>query len=344
MDKVVVFAVAGSGKTTHLVSSLDENKRFLIVTYTEANYENLRAKIIGKFGHVPLNISLFTYFTFLHSFCYKPFLRSSKDTKGLFYKRPPDYPRYSSTQELRYMTSSRWLYSNRLAAYIEHCGILEDVKRRMEKYFDVFFVDEVQDFAGHDFNFLTHISAAKLEVTFVGDFYQHTYDTSRDGAVNRTLHDDYERYKSRFRSAGIRVDTESLKRSRRCSATVCSFISDNIGISIDAYENRASLVRFEADPDAVTAIYEDSAIVKLFYKEHYKYGCYSYNWGAAKGMDHYNDVCVVLGASAAKAFRQGTLSSVSSETRNKLYVACSRARGNLTFVPETMLKAHKKHF
>lgn len=343
MDKVVVFAVAGSGKTTRLVSSLDETRRFLIVTYTEANYENLRAKIIGKFGHIPRNISLFTYFTFLHSFCYKPFLRSSRDTKGLFYKPPPQYPRYSNMQERRYMTSSRWLYSNRLAAYIEHCGILEDVKRRMEKYFDVFFVDEVQDFAGHDFNFLMKVSAANLDVTFVGDFYQHTYDTSRDGAVNSTLHNDYDRYKSRFRSAGIHVDTESLKRSRRCSTSVCTFIAENIGISIEAYEERDSLVRFETNPDAVRAIYEDSTTVKLFYKEHYKYGCHSYNWGASKGMDHYNDVCVVLGASAAKALRDGTLRGINSETRNKLYVACSRARGNLTFVPEAMFKARKRH-
>jgi len=37
MDKSVVFAVAGSGKTTHLVTALDEMRRFLLVTYTEAN-------------------------------------------------------------------------------------------------------------------------------------------------------------------------------------------------------------------------------------------------------------------------------------------------------------------
>lgn len=46
MDKSVIFAVAGSGKTPHLVARLDEEKRFLIVTYTNSNYENLRNKII----------------------------------------------------------------------------------------------------------------------------------------------------------------------------------------------------------------------------------------------------------------------------------------------------------
>ncbi|MCV5191034.1 DNA helicase UvrD, partial [Escherichia coli] len=60
MDKSVIFAVAGSGKTTRLVASLNEDKRFLIVTYTESNYCNLREKIINRFGYFPTNIVLYT--------------------------------------------------------------------------------------------------------------------------------------------------------------------------------------------------------------------------------------------------------------------------------------------
>ena len=51
MDKSVIFAVAGSGKTSRLVASLDETRRFLLVTYTEANHDNLRAKVIERFGY-----------------------------------------------------------------------------------------------------------------------------------------------------------------------------------------------------------------------------------------------------------------------------------------------------
>jgi DNA helicase-2/ATP-dependent DNA helicase PcrA len=32
MDKSVILAVAGSGKTSRLVASLDEDQRFLVVT------------------------------------------------------------------------------------------------------------------------------------------------------------------------------------------------------------------------------------------------------------------------------------------------------------------------
>lgn len=342
MDKSVVFAVAGSGKTTRLVTELDEGRRFLLVTYTEANHDNLRAKVIERFGYLPPNIAIYTYFRFLHSFCYRPFLRSMKDTHGITFNVPNRFPVYPLTDDRRYMSPGRRLYANRLAKFIEQSGLIGAVVARIEKYFDVFFVDEVQDFGGHDFNFLLAISVAQVNVSFVGDFHQHTFDTSRDGNVNTNLHENYDAYKKRFHRAGLNVDTESLKRSRRCSKSVCDFISEKIGIYIQAHDERISAVRFEDDPAAVEAIYHDPGTVKLFYKEHQKYGCFSQNWGASKGIDHYNDVCVVLNPGNVKAWKAGSFRDINPETRNKLYVACSRARGSLTFVPEALLKGYKR--
>lgn len=342
MDKSVVFAVAGSGKTTRLVNALDEARRFLLVTYTEANHDNLRSKVIERFGYLPSNIAIYTYFRFLHGFCYRPFLRSKKDTRGITFNTPERFPVYPLTDDRRYMSTGRWLYANRLAKFIEQSGLIGAVVSRIEKYFDVFFVDEVQDFGGHDFNFLLAISAAQVHMSFVGDFYQHTFDTSRDGNVNTNLHENYEAYKKKFERARLKVDTESLKRSRRCSKSVCDFIADKIGIDIQAYDERASVVRFEDNPEAVAAIYQDPRTVKLFYKEHQKYGCFSQNWGASKGMDRYEHVCVVLNPGNVKAWNAGSFRGINPETRNKLYVACSRARGNLTFVPESLLKSYKR--
>lgn len=342
MDKSVVFAVAGAGKTSRLVARLDEMQRFLIVTYTESNYDNLRFKIIQRFGYFPENITLYTYFSFLHGFCYRPFLRSGKNTRGVTFNLPPTFPRYALTDDRRYMTSSRRLYANRLAKFIEQSNLVVSVVARMEKYFDVFLVDEVQDFAGHDFNFLMVISKAMLNIVFVGDFFQHTFDTSRDGNVNASLHDDYNTYRAKFKAANFKVDTESLKKSRRCSKSVCDFITEKIGITIEAHDNWESIVKYEDDPAAALALYNDPATVKLFYEEHHKYACYSQNWGASKGLDRYQDVCVVLNPANVKAWQKGSFRDINNKTRNKLYVACSRARGNLIFVPEYLLKPYKR--
>ena len=342
MDKSVILAVAGSGKTSRLIASLDEWQRFIVVTYTDSNHDNIRSKIIQRFGYFPANITLYTYFRFLHGFCYRPFLRSEKNTKGVTFELPPRFPPYKLTDDRRYISLSRRLYANRLAKFIKQSNLIGAVLARMEKYFDVFLVDEVQDFAGHDFNFLMDISAAKMKVTFVGDFFQHTFDTSRDGNVNASLHKDYTAYIARLKAAKLDVDTECLKKSHRCSRNVCDFITEKIGISIQAHEDRESIVRFEDDPAAALAIYDDSMTVKLFYQEHHKYACYSQNWGASKGVDRYQDVCVVLNPSNVKAWQRGTFCGINAETRNKLYVACSRARGNLVLVPESLLKVHKR--
>jgi DNA helicase-2/ATP-dependent DNA helicase PcrA len=342
MDKSVILAVAGSGKTSRLIDSLDEKHRFLIVTYTDSNQETIRRKILQRFGHFPANIAVFTYFRFLHGFCYRPFLRTEKNTKGLTFNLPAKFPAYKLTEDRRYMTSSGRLYSNRLAKFIEQSGLMSAVVARMEKYYDAIFVDEVQDFGGHDFNFLLAISGAKMKVTFVGDFFQHTFDTSRDGSVNSNLHEDYDAYKARFKKAKIHVDTDSLKKSRRCSKNVCDFITEKIGVSIEAHDARESVVRFEEDPAAALAIYEDPKTVKLFYQAHHKYACFSHNWGASKGIDRYQDVCVVVNSTSMKAWRTGSFLDINVQTRNKLYVACSRARGNLVFVPEALLKPHKR--
>ncbi|RIQ74531.1 DNA helicase UvrD [Bordetella avium] len=342
MDKSVIFAVAGSGKTTRLVTALDEVRRFLLVTYTEANYDNLRAKVIDRFGYLPPNIAIYTYFSFLHSFCYRPFLRSKKNTRGIIFKAPDRFPVYPLTNDRRYISPGGWLYANRLAKFIEQSGLVGAVLARMEKYFDVFFVDEVQDFGGHDFNFLLAISEAQMDMNFVGDFYQHTFDTSRDGNVNSNLHENYNAYRKKFERARLKVDTDSLKCSRRCSKSVCDFITEKIGVNIQAHDERTSVVRFEDDPAAVATLYRDPGTVKLFYKEHQKYGCFSQNWSASKGMDRYEDVCVVLNPGNVKAWNAGSFRDINPETRNKLYVACSRARGNLTFVPESLLKVYKR--
>ncbi|MEN5343803.1 hypothetical protein ABE599_08850 [Achromobacter mucicolens] len=143
-------------------------------------------------------------------------------------------------------------------------------------------------------------------------------------------------------SCGTFPPTESFKRSRRCSKSVCDFITEKIGIGIQAHAERTSIVRFEDDPVAVATLYRDPGTVKLFYKEHQKYGCFSQNWGASIGMDRYEDVCVVLNPGNVKTWNAGSFRDINPETRNKLYVACSRARGNLTFVPESLLKGYKR--
>lgn len=343
MDKRVVFAVAGSGKTTRLINELDLVKRVLLITYTESNCEEIRRRVLVKFGYVPDNITVCTYFTFLNSFCYRPLLLMKMQTTGISFERPSEY---SSRQTLqcrdRYVTKSGRIYHARIAKVLDVRGCIPALQRRLERYYDKVCFDEVQDIGGHDFNLLMQIVQANVEVLLVGDFYQHTYSTSADGSVNKGLHDSYERFKDALRFAGLIVDTTSLLRSHRCSASVCSFIRDKIGVDIHAHSERATQVAVIADLSLAAELHAAPGTVKLFYQEHLRYGCFSQNWGDSKGRDHYQDVCVVLNTESWKRFSANTLAEMASSSRNKLYVACSRARGDLYVMPDTLLKAFKK--
>ena len=54
MDKRVVFAVAGSGKTTSILDRVENDSKYLIITYTDNNTQHLKSKIIQKLVKYPM--------------------------------------------------------------------------------------------------------------------------------------------------------------------------------------------------------------------------------------------------------------------------------------------------
>jgi len=343
MGKSIILAVAGSGKTSLILGKLNLDERFLLITYTINNTKNLRESIIHKFGHFPENIDLFTYYNFLYSFCFRPFLGYDVKPKGIFWDPPPNFTnKLKLDHPLRYMTKKRLLYHNRIAKLLEQCKVIDAINQRLTKYYDHLLLDEVQDIGGHDFNLLISILKSELNVLLVGDFYQHTFDTSRDGNTNATLHDNLDKYQKRFEKLNITVDNDYLNKSYRCTKSVCKFINSQLGIQIESHKEINSTVSFISEKDEIEKIFYDESVVKLFYRENYKYKCYSKNWGDCKGENHYGNVCVVLNNTTMDHYLKGKLSELKPVSKNKLYVACSRANNNLYFISESKIKHYKK--
>ena len=82
-------------------------------------------------------------------------------------------------------------------------------------------------------------------------------------------------------------------------------------------------------------------VMKLFYQKSYDYDCKSQNWGDSKGSE-YDNVCVVLNPTTYKLFAANHLNELSSQTKSKFYVACTRTRGNLYFVNQSDLEKYRK--
>lgn len=321
-------------EATYIVNSLAADKRSLIITYTNGNYDNLALKIAEKFsGTWPENITLMSYFQFLYRFCYKPFLADRCGARGVIFEANPNR-RLTQNQRAYYLTRSGYFYSNRLSLFLTAAGVVDDVKGRIETYFDELIIDEVQDIAGRDFAFLERLMETNVNMLFVGDFFQHTYNTSLDGNVNINLFKDRSKYEKRFSDKCVVPDTTTLLKSWRCCPSVCDYISKNLGIAIASNRAEDAEIRFISDPDERSQILSDSSIIKLHYQNSAKYGPGHKNWGDTKGEDCYQNVCVMLNKETMRKYRAGKLSDLAPSTRNKLYVAITRAHGNVYIVEE----------
>ena len=334
MDKRIILSVAGSGKTSFLIDKLDEEKRFLIVTYTINNTEHIRECVIRRFGYVPKNITIYTYFEYLMAECYRPFMYDSVGAKGIDWRKPAlETLKFKRTNRAFYINPQNELYHNRIALLCNHFA--EKIARRIEKYYDCFFYDEAQDLDGHDYNLFLNIwSQCKIDVLIVGDFFQHTFSTSTDGNVNSTLYNSFDKYIQSWQNAGFEVDLKRLVKSHRCSSTITAFVREKVGIEIYSHKEEESRIEFLANYDEALPVIKNEEIPKLFFKDAYKYKCRSLNWGESKGLDDFTDVCIVLNSTTLALYKKDALKRMAPLSLKKFYVACTRARRNIYFVPQ----------
>ncbi|MFI3307409.1 MAG: DNA helicase UvrD [Mycoplasmatota bacterium] len=341
MDKKIVLAVAGAGKTTELLNKLNLSQKTLIITYTESNYMNIKNEIILKFKKVPDNIHIFKYFTFMYRECFLPF-KANLDVNGIEFK--PNLNRYLNDSKLDYFYSkdTKKIYHCRIAKFC-HKNFFHHIRDRMEKYYDLLLIDEFQDFAGHDFNFIEKILTINLKICIYGDFYQHTFNTSNDGCVNKNLYNSYGKFIKRIEDLKlVEIDTNSLIKSKRCSENVCKFISDKLKINIESYFQKSTEVIEIFDNESIESIIENHKIIKLFYENNVKYNIFNKdNWGNSKG-NTYTDVCVVLNKKTFKLYLENKLEELPQSTKNKLYVAFSRPTRNLYIINQELLKKYLK--
>lgn len=342
MDKTLILAVAGAGKTTEIINNIKKDDKTLIITYTENNYNILKNNVIKKFKGIPDNIKIYTYFTFLYRFCFLPLKKGFK-VKGLDFNIKPY--KYIKSKDINYYYNSfsKKMYHNRLAKICLDYFI-EDIIKRIEKYFNYIYIDEIQDFASHDFNLLLSIIKANCNILLVGDFYQHTFDTSRDGNVNTNLYNNYDNYinKIKMSDSKIKVDTINFVKSKRCSKQTCAFITEYLEIKIESYNNNESEIKEICDLNEIDRIINDDSIVKLFYQNSKKFDIKNgNNWGNSKGNTYIN-ICVILNKNSYEKYKNHKLKELPPATKNKLYVALSRAINNVYIIEEKKLDKYNK--
>lgn len=344
-NKRLIHAVAGSGKTTKIIESIDPQKRNLILTYTETNQNTIRAKLIDKFGYIPESTFIFGVFEFLYSFCLVPYL--GKRPKGINF----DYETQGRFDNNSIDTTGR-IIQNQLSKSILRGFLIykknniqfdNSYLERIDKFFDCVFIDECQDFESDDFDWLLSLSKLSADVLLLGDFYQKTFSTSRRGNKGKGVHSNFDNWIKVISDSGFEIDLSSLSKSYRCPKIVCDFIVEKLSIEISSQleEKYSAQITLIDSQDKIESIMTDDNVMKLFYQKSYDYDCKSQNWGDSKGSE-YENVCVVLNPTTYILFVANRLNELPSQTKSKFYVACTRTRGNLYFVNQSDLEKYKK--
>ncbi len=344
----LVIAAAGSGKTKLIVDSATSHAdgRVIITTFTEANEGEITRRFIEQLGCVPPNITIQTWFSFLIQHGAKPFQGSIylEDIRGLVLEegRSAQYVPESNTRK-HYFTSDGRIYSDKLAKFALKCDQVSNgaVFDRLSRLYPYIFVDEVQDFAGHDLDVLNALLKTKSRVTLVGDPRQNIYATSK-AARNKGIRGS--KIVEYFESSGcaIDVDVESLSVNYRCTKPICNLAN---GLFPDLPSARSGQIKltghdgiFLVHSGLVDQYLDRIRPVQLRYKvtsKGVRPGYSALNIGLSKGLQ-FDHVLVFPTADMLKWLADNS-HALADETRSKFYVAITRARFSVGIVADQVI-------
>lgn len=239
----LIISAAGSGKTTFIVrEALRQKGNVLITTYTEANEEEIKRKILKENKCIPANITIQTWFSFLIQHGVKPYQGSvyEKDIRGLVFVNEASGIKFTTAKGIRipyaedkefekhYFTTSQKVYSDKLSKLVVRCNEKSngEVFHRISRIYSHIYVDEVQDLAGYDLDILVSLFANSASITLVGDPRQVTYLTHiekkysnyRNGKIEDFILDKCKKH-------NVEIDKDTLKVSHRNNKELCDFSS-----------------------------------------------------------------------------------------------------------------------
>lgn len=357
----VVIAAAGSGKTTYLVREALKVKdhNVLITTYTESNEAEIKQRIFEINGHIPANIVVMSWFTFLINHGVKPFqgglfdfpvrgMQLVSSRSGLRGHNNIGQPFYWGEDEFKkhYFDSGQHIYSDKLAKLVIRCNETShgNVIDRISRVFQHIFVDEVQDLAGYDLEILAAFFRSSAQVLLVGDPRQVTYLTHHEAKNNKYINGGLLQFLTEKLSKKIRfdIDEETLKSSHRNSAIICDFSSK-------LYPGMKPSFACECEECRKERVDEENII--LVKNTDYKRYLETYqpvqlrdkvttggidprfpfmNFGEAKGLGF--DRVIILPTQNMLRWVSNPNQELATSTRAKFYVAVTRARYSVAIV------------
>jgi DNA helicase II / ATP-dependent DNA helicase PcrA len=348
----IIIASAGSGKTTRIVTEAAEHTlvRSALITYTNNNTFELRAKAHASYGLLPSHMKVSTWYSFLLHHFVRPYQRALYvpriEQLVMVNGRSAPFAKESDT-ERHYFLKPGHIYLDKISKFAT--VVIDRTSgaplRRIEQIFDHLYIDEVQDLAAWDIDLVEQLLNSSMAITMVGDIRQATYSTNQ-GAKHSQLSGP--RIIGKFQEwekLGL-ATIEYQAVSRRCVQEICAFA--------DAFypdlPKAQSLNAQKTGHDGVFAVRQchvDQYIERFkpqtlqLRQASTAVSGHPINFGAAKGMT-FDRVLIFPHKGLLEVIRTGNVSKLgnSDETRAKVYVGVTRARQSVGIViPDVLTPA-----
>lgn len=240
MNKIYI-AAAGAGKTTLIVNDAlnNKNKKILITTYTNANCDSIKSKILEINGFIPKNIEILTWFSFLLKHGLRPYqdIMFNERIEGIVPINGNNKMYIKKNMLEYYINQENKIYTNKLSEAIIY---MEDkdsgyIFKRISRIYNLIYIDEVQDLAGYDLEILKYLMKENINLIMACDYRQATYSTHNSKKYSQYKNGKIiEFFKIECSNLNVEIDDSTLNCSYRCNQTICNFASkianDNLKI------------------------------------------------------------------------------------------------------------------
>lgn len=342
----IVIAAAGGRKTTFLVEEAlrQKDKKILITTYTTENLDQITAYFIERAGCVPSNITILSWFTFLLRdgvWPYQNYILQDRRVESLDFKtvRVP-IVKGGRKNPAWYLNRGNFLYKDRASEFVCQCSSVCDnlIVKRLEKIYDVVFVDEMQDLVGWDQELIESLMKSSINITLVGDPRQATYGTNHSSKNKAQKGRNMTKWIEDMVKGDLCV-VEERTECFRCNQNICSF-ADDLYPELPKTESKNGEITghdgiFTITPNRVNEYFvQHNPKVLRWNIRADTMGLPAMNIGTSKGRTF--DRVLIFPTKPMKEYLRTKDISRAGDL-SKLYVAITRARYSVTFVVEEEL-------
>jgi len=343
LNNKVIISAAGSRKTTYLVEEAlsHPDKKILILTYTIDNLEQIKKYLIERNGLIPSNIRAQSWYSFLLQECCRPYQNILYDKaridnicfvqgKSTLYVKKSNIDNY-------YFSSTNRIFTDKISEFASECDKLSNglIVKRLEKIFDYIFIDEVQDLAGYDFEFIESIFRSTIHTIVVGDNRQATYVTNHSQKNSQFSGKNIIELFRSWKKYDL-CEIQERNESYRCVQDICDF-ADELYPEMPKTISRQLKV---TNHDGLFLVRKKD--IKVYIEEYnprllrYKTSketenMNALNFGMSKGLT-FDRVLIFPTKPIKEYLKDGNLEKIGD--KSKFYVAITRAKSSVAFIYE----------